>query len=72
MFFNSSREAEFKDFVEENFTKAPTSPSLEKHRENVKRAIDLMPKLSDNDFLKYMDGYANLIKTISLIEMDKE
>ena len=71
MFFNSNR-GEFKEFVEENFTKAPTSPSLEKHRENVKRAIELMPKLSDNDFLKYMDGYANLIKTISLIEMDKE
>lgn len=71
MFFNSSR-GEFKDFVEENFTKAPTSPSLEKHIENVRRAIELMPKLSDNDFLKYMDGYANLIKTISLIEMDKE
>lgn len=72
MFFSPSREEEFKDFVEENREIALTSPSLEKHIENVRRAIALMPKLSDADFLKYMDGYANLMKTIDLIAMDQE
>lgn len=71
MFFNSSRE-EFKDFVDERDILNISSPTLDKHRENVRRAIELMPKLSDNDFLKYMDGYANLISTISLTAMDQE
>lgn len=35
----------------------------EKHIKIVERAIDLMSKMSDEDFIKNMEGYASLIRS---------
>ncbi|MDY5950473.1 MAG: hypothetical protein SPJ16_04695 [Helicobacter sp.] len=67
-FVRSVLDGTINEKLEEERKNDPDRAILDKHKDNVRRAVNLMAKAKDDDFLEHMQGYANLIRTMYLFQ----